>query len=256
MRQDLPEEPLTGGNVSISVVRVGDTVRRPANLWSASIDALLIHLERVGFEGAPRALGYDESGRQVLSFVEGYVDPNPADLNLGRIADIGRLIRQYHDAVETFVPPPASLWNVAISPDRQEIICHHDLAPWNLVRSTHQIVFIDWDGAGPGSRLWDLTYAAHGFVPLAPNSSLSDEAAAERLAAFVNAYQLDEEDREKLVKMLGPRIQSMYELLRSGHESGAEPWSKLWTEGHGKVWLADARYVEQRTALWARAIGI
>jgi hypothetical protein len=28
-------------------------------------------------------------------------------------------------------------------------------------------VFIDWDGAGPGSRLWDLAYAAHGFVPLA-----------------------------------------------------------------------------------------
>jgi hypothetical protein len=77
LMQHLPEEPLTGGNVSVGAVRVGDTVRRPANPWSASIDALLIHLERVGFEGAPRALGYDESGRQVLSFVEGYVDREP-----------------------------------------------------------------------------------------------------------------------------------------------------------------------------------
>jgi hypothetical protein len=27
-------------------------------------------------------------------------------------------------------------------------------------------VFIDWDGAGPASRLWDLAYAMKGFVPL------------------------------------------------------------------------------------------
>jgi hypothetical protein len=27
-------------------------------------------------------------------------------------------------------------------------------------------VFIDWDGAAPGSRLWDLAYAITGFVPL------------------------------------------------------------------------------------------
>ncbi|MHB8331231.1 MAG: hypothetical protein ACYDEA_03440, partial [Candidatus Dormibacteria bacterium] len=52
------EQPLYGGNVAAGLVRVGDTVRRPAGPWSSSVDALLLHLERAGYEGAPRALGY------------------------------------------------------------------------------------------------------------------------------------------------------------------------------------------------------
>ena len=57
----------------MGVVRVGDTIRRPAMPWSSSVDALLAHFREVGFDGAPRALGYDDAGRQVLSFAEGFV---------------------------------------------------------------------------------------------------------------------------------------------------------------------------------------
>jgi hypothetical protein len=39
------------------------------------------------------------------------------------------------------------------------------------VRTATDLTFIDWDGAGPGSRLWDLAYAAHGFVPLSDDAS-------------------------------------------------------------------------------------
>ena len=31
---------------------------------------------------------------------------------------------------------------------------------WNLVRDRDRWVFIDWDGARPGSRLWDLACSA------------------------------------------------------------------------------------------------
>ena len=64
------EIPLLGGNTS-TVVRVGDTVRRNAGPWTPAVHALLRHLERVGFNGSPRALGMDERGREVISFVEG-----------------------------------------------------------------------------------------------------------------------------------------------------------------------------------------
>jgi len=248
------EQPLYGGNVADGVVRVGDTVHRPARPWSSSVVALLLHLERAGYEGAPRALGYDQAGRQVLSFVEGFVDPNPSDLDRERLADTGREIRDFHDAVSSFTPPPGSVWNVAIRPDREDLICHHDLAPWNLVRSQSGLVFIDWDGAGPGSRLWDLSYAAHGFVPLSAGSSVTDIEAARRLASLVDGYGLANRDRQKFVALLVPRIRSMYNLLRQGHRSGRQPWRRLWCEGHGAIWLADAEYVEERIGLWNSAV--
>ena len=52
-----PEEPLLGGNASTGVVRVGDTVRRPAAPHTAAVQALLSYLHAVGFEGAAAA-GY------------------------------------------------------------------------------------------------------------------------------------------------------------------------------------------------------
>ena len=254
--RDPREEVLLPGNVSIEVVRIGETLRRPAMPWSTSVDALLAHLHEFGFEGAPRALGYDEDGRQVLSFAEGLVDSDPSDLDVSRLVEVGQLIRRLHEASSTFIPPADAVWNVAITPDHEDLICHHDLAPWNLVRTPTELTFIDWDNAGPGSRLWDLAYAAHGFVPLAPAASISDEVAGQRLAALVEGYGLDAKERGLLVNKLGPRIRSMYELLRHGHESGAQPWSRLWNEGHGAVWLADAVYVDDRRSTWASALGI
>jgi len=254
MVRDSHEEALLGGNSSRDVVRVGATIRRPAMPWSASVDALLLHLQKVGFEGAPRPLGYDEAGRQVLSFVEGFIDPDPSDLDESRIAELGRMIRRFHDASATFVPSSDAIWNVVITPPEEDLICHNDLAPWNLIRTSTQLTFIDWDGAGPGSRLWDLAYAAHGLVPLSPDASISDEVASRRLTAFVDGYDLDQQDRARLVDMLGPRIRSMYELLRRSHETGVQPWSKLWSEGHGVVWLAHAIYVEDRRSVWAEAL--
>ena len=48
------EHALDGGNVAAGVVRVGDTVRKPAGFWTPAVEALLSHLGRAGFTGAPR----------------------------------------------------------------------------------------------------------------------------------------------------------------------------------------------------------
>ena len=62
MQSDEPPVPLTGGNLSEGLVRIGHTVRRPAGPWSPSVHAFLRHLDDVGFTGAPRSLGFDEQG--------------------------------------------------------------------------------------------------------------------------------------------------------------------------------------------------
>lgn len=162
------------------------------------------------------------------------------------------MIREFHDASAEFVPPVDARWNVAIAPDAQDLVVHHDLAPWNLVRGDRRWVFIDWDGAGPGSRLWDLAYAAHGFVPLQPGVSAT--ASSARLAALADGYRLDEDGRRRLADLLVRRIMSMYDLLRDGRASGTQPWARLWDDGHGATWLADARHADKHIKALRQAL--
>jgi Ser/Thr protein kinase RdoA (MazF antagonist) len=256
----LEEIPLAGGNVSDGVVRVGDTVRRPAGPWTPAVHALLAHLHEVGFRAAPRPLGLDERGREVLEFVPGatvwpdrFGEVGPRD----RLARVGRMIREFHDAVVDFTPPPDAAWHVAIPPEddgRGEIIAHHDLAPWNLVTEGDAWKFIDWDGAGPGSRLWDLAYAVKSFVPLWADPAWQRPDAAARVRVLADAYGLDEEQRRGLAPMLARRSRAMYDLLAAGHATGRQPWARLWAEGHGDIWRRDTEYVDRREQEWLAAL--
>ncbi|MBN6058367.1 aminoglycoside phosphotransferase family protein, partial [Nonomuraea sp. RK-328] len=256
--RDGEEQPLTGGNVSDGVVRVGDTVRRPAGPWTPAVHALLTHLHDVGFHAAPRPLGIDDQGREVLTFARGQVvwpDRFALVEPPGRLAHVARIIRDFHDAVQGFAPPADAHWQVLIPPDASDIIAHHDLAPWNLVVSDEsECVFIDWDGAGPGSRLWDVAYAIHGFIPLTAHPDRQHRNRAARLRTFADAYGLDETDRRHLIPLLSRRTRSMHDFLRDQAARGTRPWTTLWAEGHGTAWLNDAEYIEQRENEWERAL--
>lgn len=63
------EEVSLGGNLN-QAVRVGDTVRRRAGPWTPAVHSLLRYLEQAGFE-APRVLGIDEQGREILGYIAG-----------------------------------------------------------------------------------------------------------------------------------------------------------------------------------------
>ncbi|MGI5429243.1 phosphotransferase [Streptomyces sp. CA-179760] len=220
--------------------------------------ALLGHLHDVGFGAAPRPLGIDEQGREVLTFMPGHV-VWPERFSLlepaRQLARVARLIREFHDAVQGFSPPADAQWKVLIPAEGCDIIAHHDLAPWNLVvADEEQWAFIDWDAAGPGSRLWDVAYAIHGFVPLSAHPDWQHPGAAARLRVFADAYGLDEADRRRLVPLLGRRTRCMYDFLRDQAALGVQPWARLWSEGHGDAWRSDAEYIEQREDQWARAL--
>ena len=175
---------------------------------------------------------------------------DPGDLNVLAVKHVGHLIRELHDALSTFPLPPTAIWNVAIKPHSTKLICHNDLASWNFVRRTGSTTFIDRDGAGPGSRLWDLAYAAHGFIPLSTRSGLHDTELPERLAALVDGCGLDERERLSLVNLLAPRINSMDQLLHRSWVEGVDPWRTLWSEGHGDAWREDHEFVVTRLNWW------
>jgi len=99
--------PLTGGTANRGlVVRSGQTVRRPQRPNSDAIHALLGHLEEAGFDGAPRFLGTDVRGREVLSYISGeaVTPPYPAwSLTDAALRSVAELLRRYHEAVAGFV---------------------------------------------------------------------------------------------------------------------------------------------------------
>lgn len=253
----MAEIPLTGGNMSGAVVRVGDTVRRPAGPWTPAVHALLAHLHEAGFRGAPRPLGLDEHGREVLTFIPGTVTwPDGFHLLGGdkALRRVARMIREFHDAVAGFTPPPGARWQVLTPADGDEIIAHHDLSPWNLVAGDGPWAFIDWDTAAPGTRLWDLAYAVHGFAPLSADPAVQRGDAGHRVRVFAGSYGLTERQRLGLIPLLSRRTQAMHDFLADNAARGVQPWTRLWQEGHGDVWAADTRYITDREDLWHRAL--
>jgi Ser/Thr protein kinase RdoA (MazF antagonist) len=246
------EQPLAGGNVAAGVVRVGDTVRKPAGPWVPAVEALLEHLCSRGFTAAPRSFGLDDRGRQILEYVPGQLAHGMPELELPSLGRVGRIIRELHDAASDFEPPPDAHWQVVIPPDRMDLICHHDLAPWNLVIGTDRWCFIDWDGAGPGSRLWDLAYAIKGFVPLEAGRNPVED--APRVRAMADGYDLTPQQRRELPPLMVAHTRGMYDLLRDSARTGAQPWARLYAEGHGDYWGAAADYIEANLSLWAGAL--
>lgn len=246
------EHVLEGGNASGVVVRVGQTVRKAAGPQTPAVEAFLSHLEAAGFTGAPRTLGRDDRDRHILEFVPGQLAIDMPPMDAGGLHRVGQLIRELHDKSESFEPPQDSQWRVAIPPDRCDLICHHDLAPWNLVVGLRRWAFIDWDEAGPGSRLWDLAYTATCFVPL---DSAGDPAVdGPRLRALADGYGLSAGQRRDLPALTVARTRAMSELLRRSSLTGEQPWARLYAEGHGDHWGTGADYIERNLITWARAL--
>lgn len=144
------EMPLEGGRLTSGVVRVGDTVRRPGSDASAFVSTLLEHLERVGFQGAPRFLGRDEHDRDCFSFVDGWVPAKFQYFTDAQVHEAGMLLHLFHAATRG-----CPLLG------KSTVICHHDPGPNNVVfKEARPIAFIDFDMAAPGEPLEDLGYMA------------------------------------------------------------------------------------------------
>lgn len=160
-------------------------------------------------------------------------------------------MRAIHNASEAFTPPHGSVWLTAIPSPDAELICHNDLAPWNLIIG-ERWTFIDWDAAAPSTRLWDLAYAAQAFT--LSNTRQPPEEAARNLAAFVDGYEADPGLRAALPAAMHNRASAMLDLLRNSHEAGQEPWGTMYANGHGDHWRAATHYADQHRSIWAGAL--
>lgn len=255
------EQPLAGGvNPLAGVVRVGDTVRRPAGGSTHAVRSLLLHLEDVGFEGAPRFLGVDEKGRDVLTFVAGEVPlpPYPAwALTDSALEGLGRLVRRFHEATATFDAASVTGWSEEwADPCGGRVICHNDLFPENVVfRDGHVAGLIDFAEAAPGRPFWDVAIAAQEWAPLhAPGARLNHPDhldGVRRTALLARAYGIEPDQAEELVDVVAQeRVQQLVHV-RAEAAAGEEPWATLWreTDGEHRAAADDRWLLEQRQAL-------
>jgi hypothetical protein len=91
------EEPLGGGNNAREVVRVGDTVHRARDTGSGFAAQVLAYLESAGYPYAPRYLGVDDDGRDILSYIPGQTTDHPSQRAGGAYARGGAMLRLLHE---------------------------------------------------------------------------------------------------------------------------------------------------------------
>jgi len=254
------EQPLVGGmDARYAPVRVGDTVRRTAGSSRAAVRELLLHLESIGFDGAPRYRGMDDHGREVLTWIDGDVPlpPYPAWAMTDRaLKDLGGLVRRLHEATATFRGADADWSTEWADPGGGTVICHNDLYPENVVfRDGRVVALIDFAMAAPGRPLWDVAIAAETWGPLGDpdrrDQHPMDLDGIARLGVLARAYGLEPERAEELVGVVIEERAHSTANIRDQIAAGDVSWIRNWVASGGDDRAAadDAWITRNRAAL-------
>jgi len=223
MTHEPPEETLPG-NVG-GAIRIGGTVRRPTGPWTPAVHALLDHLaDRLPH--VPRVLGFDEHGREILTYLPGRVlDLDTEVLTPAQIVSLVTWTRTFHDAVAEFsLPGPWRFFRI----EGATLIGHNDIAPYNACFDGDDLVGVfDWDFSGPTTELFELAFIAWNCVPLW--RELAPGEAAGRLRVIASTY--GGYTAGEILRAVPPRIQLMLDGIPTAAAAGDAGMAHLMTLG-------------------------
>jgi aminoglycoside phosphotransferase (APT) family kinase protein len=161
------------------------------------VGRLLGALEEAGFAGAPRHLGTDGKGRDVLTYLEGQTIPRWQGWFDGQVEAAAQLLRGFHDATAGH----------GIC-EGHEVVCHGDPGSNNAVfRDGMPVAWIDFDLARPGCRVEDVAYLAWSWCVSSKPSRAPVERQAWQVCLAADAYELSSVDRASLVDRIAERQQ-------------------------------------------------
>lgn len=272
------EVPLLGGDVSDGIVRRGDTVRRPRGPHSPAVEAYLLHLERAGFERAPRFLGVDADGREVVTFLPGEMGGRPphawaADEDV--LVQLGTWQRDLHAVSRDVVLPDGVAWPERVQfpevPDVfdvPDVVGHNDLTVENALfvpagddpRGPHSLVgVVDFDLAAPTTRLLDVATTLRYWAPVsAPErrpEALRDLDAPRRARILTEAYGLDRSERLALLDVLAQRFARSWYAMRHAAQTRGGGWQRMWDDGVGDAIREDEAWFAAQRVDFVHALG-
>jgi len=237
---------------------VDGTVRRVAGPWSGSVRRLLTHLRDRGFDGAPRPLGLDDQGREVVTYLRGESvgsqRPWPGWTHSDEaLVQVAGWLRRFHQAVRDFDPGPDAVWREGGTWRPGLVIGHNDSAPYNAVWGDHGLVgFVDWDMSGPVARESDLAWMAFSWVPLHARAVVEPEGFTDfggrrrRLELFLTEYGAVEggtEDQRRgggagdnltpdgLLEILRLTLPEKIEAIRASAQAGDATYQRMLDHG-------------------------
>ena len=246
------EVALSGGNMT-AVVRVGDTVRRAAGPWTATIQAFMSHLHQAGFSMVPRPLGVDDRGREVISLLPGSVATYPLPSfawSEETLVAVAQALRAFHDASIGFLGRPGAAWQWP-SHQPEEVVCHNDFAPYNLMFEDGVLTgVIDLDLASPGPRVWDMAYTAYRFVPLTdpgnPDAPFPGVPAQQRrLAMFCEAYGIPSVTSLDVLRTGAAKLAELVAFIEREAARGDAAQQAVLARGDDRIYRRDIAHIER-----------
>jgi hypothetical protein len=249
--RQLRDGDTSAGSVN-RVTRRGEQIVRPAGHWTPAIHHLLEHLHRANFAGAPRVVGFDGDGREILTYIHGEVALRPWPpclLAESGLLSICRWLRDYHIAVRDYIPPAEAKWRDPHARWRPGLIVRHgDLGPWNTVWHGGDLAgVIDWDLAEPGHWIEDFAQLAWSTVPLRPPSSCAHAGVAlgdqrPRFLLLCEACQVP--PRQLLDALLELHEREIARTQALG-ASAVEPWATFLGRGDARQLAADREWLSE-----------
>ena len=218
-----PEERLAG-NVG-GAWRVGDTVRRATGPWTPAVHSLLEHLAP-RLAHVPQLLGFDDQGREILSYLPGrVVDIDAELLTPGQIRAVVAWTHSFHQAVAGF--DHGGPWRFD-EVDQPTLVAHNDIAPYNVCFDGDELVGVfDWDLAGPSTPLLELAFIAWNCVPLWRD--VGSDWSAERLELIAATY--GSHPASQILRAVPTRIQLGLDWIPKAAAAGDQGMINLRTVG-------------------------
>lgn len=241
-----------------NVVRIGNLVHRKTGAWAQQIHKFLRYLHNEGFHSVPEPFGFDQEGREIFSFIEGVTFDYPLSEKASSISVLlssAQLLRAYHDVSVNFLNVNINSYNWMFPPrDPQEVICHNDFAPYNIIFQGEQAVgIIDFDTAYPGPRKWDIAYALYRFAPFTSKDNEDGfgdlEGQILRARLFCQAYGLSKEDSAEIADLIIERLQALIDFLVKSASEGNKKYELNFQAGHHMKYVKDLEYIKSNKFL-------